>query len=97
LPPSISAELAMTELPHPDDQEFTDIKADLGRLFLLHKRDPSMDDWPDEAILMLVNDNTASLIVLMARENGDWPWLLGHCWFFTAAAFDGDDAVPFDS
>jgi hypothetical protein len=56
-----------------------------------------MDNWPDEAILMLVNDITASLIVLMARENGDWPWLLGHCWLFTAAAFDGDDAVPFDS
>ena len=61
------------EYPDPDDPKFAPIRADLARLFIEHKADMGMGDWPDEAILARVNDICATLIMLgkMARANDD--------------------------
>src|SRR4029453_7509493 len=81
--------MAATErVPHPDDPEFAPIRADLGRLFIKHKRELSMIAWSDEAIIAKTNDICATLIALgkLARANGDTTWLLRHRWFFAATA-----------
>ena len=86
--------MAATErLPHPDDAEFAEIRADLSRLFMRHKRDLAMDDWPDEGIIEHSNNICAALIALAntAREQGDTAWLLRHRWFFAACGRLFDD------
>jgi hypothetical protein len=60
-----------TEFPNPDAPEFAPIRADLARLFIAHKAEMSMADWPDEAILAHVNDITATLISLVRRARAN--------------------------
>ena len=62
-----------TELPHPDDLEFAPIRADLARLYLAHKYELSMADWPDDEIVARTSDISAPLVALTmhARQNGD--------------------------
>ena len=89
-----------TELPHPDDLEFAPIRADLARLFIQHKADMDMRDWPDDAIIARTSDITAALIGLTmhARQNGDDAWLDRHAWFLAACTrlLDDGDAVRLD-
>jgi hypothetical protein len=42
-------ELLSGSVPDPDAAEFAPIRADLARLFIRHKADLGMGDWPDRA------------------------------------------------
>ena len=53
-----------TELPHPDDLEFAPTRADLARLYLAHKYELSMADWPDDEIVARTSDISAALVAL---------------------------------
>jgi hypothetical protein len=89
-----------TELPHPDDLEFAPIRADLARLYLAHKYELSMADWPDDEIVARTSDISAALVALTmhARQNGDQAWLDRHAWFLAACTrlLDDGDAVRLD-
>lgn len=76
-----------TDIPDPDAPEFDGIRADLARLFIEHKADMAMANWPDAWIIEHTNDVTAVLWTLTqhAINHGDEGWLRRHYWWLQAA------------
>ena len=84
----------------PDAPEFASIRADLARLFIVHKADLLLADWPDEAIAAHVDDIAGALVasVVGALKHGDQAWLDRHEWWRTACGrlVANQTAVPLD-
>lgn len=87
-------------MPGPDAALFAPIRADLGRLFILHRADMGLGDWPDAVIVDNVNRIAGALMAAgtVAVDRGDTEWLERHQWFSDAAArlFADQPAVPLD-
>jgi hypothetical protein len=84
----------------PNAPEHAQVRADLGRLFIVHKADMGLGAWPDAEIIARTNEIAATLMTLgrHALEHGDAAWLARHAWFSKACEllFDGYRSVPLD-
>ena len=68
---------------NPDAPEFAPIRADLARLFILHKAELGMAEWRDEAIVAETNNIMAALMAASthALAHDDQAWIERHRWF----------------
>jgi hypothetical protein len=79
-------ELLSGPIPDPDDSEFDGIRADLARLFIMHKLDLGMGDWPDARIIADTSRIAGAIMACgcVASDRGDTEWLERHRWFSDA-------------
>ena len=94
-------EALSTPIPaDPNDPEFDAVRAVLARLFIKHKVDLNMADWPDARIIAETNRIAGAIMACgtIAMDRGDTEWLERHRWFSDAAAriFDDGQAMPLD-
>jgi hypothetical protein len=85
---------------NPGAPEFAPIRADLARLFILHKAELGMTEWRDEAIVAETNKIMSALMTATthALAHNDQAWLERHRWFSEALErlFADQPAVKLD-
>jgi hypothetical protein len=85
--------------PDLNSPKFAPIRADLARLFIVHKPELRLD-WPDAEIVARVDDIAAALMVasMDAVVHDDQAWMARHRWFAEAVErlFRDQPAVALD-
>lgn len=90
----------MLQPTDPNAAAFAPYRADLARLFLLHKGDLRLDDWSDQQVIDRVNEIALALMVAGgdAVQRHDFEWLERFLWFSEACTklFDAQPATRLD-